>query len=113
MLNGNTFDKNNSAYPQDVDSFEKKVGDYKEMYKTVSKYASSRSQKMNIDSWIEGMKDLYKKDSRNAIVTLMQLSFWNDAIKNHANNAEFWTDLLYYGMKVTSKGMFAPHAKIS
>ena len=113
MLNGNTFDKNNSAYPQDVDSFEKKVGDYKEMYKVVSKYASSRSQKMNIDSWIEGMKDLYKKDSRNAIVTLMQLSFWNDALKKYANNAEFWTDLLYYGMKVTSKGMFAPHAKIS
>ena len=113
MLNGNTFDKNNSAYPQDAESFEKKVSDYKEMYKVVSKYASSRSQKMNIDSWIEDVKNLYNKDSRNAIVTLMQLSFWHDALKNHAKNPEFWTDLLYYGMKVTSKGMFAPHAKIS
>tara|TARA_Y100000004_G_scaffold3666_1_gene4351 strand:+ start:199 stop:1671 length:1473 start_codon:yes stop_codon:yes gene_type:complete len=113
MLNGNTFNKNNSAYPQDVDSFEKEVGDYKKMYKVVSKYASSNSQKMNIDSWIDGVKNLYKKDSRNAIVTLMQLSFWHDALMNHAKNPEFWTDLLYYGMKVTSKGMFAPHAKIS
>ena len=68
---------------------------------------------MKFDDWAEGVKNLYKTDSRNAIVTLMQLSFWHDALKNHANNPEFWTDLLYYGMKVTSKGMFAPHAKIS
>lgn len=113
MLNGDTFNKNNSAYPQDADSFEKKVGEYEKMYKEVSKHASSRSQKMNINDWIEGMKNLYKKDSRNAIVTLMQLSFWNDALLKHEEDPEFWTDLLYYGMKVTSKGMFAPHAKIS
>ena len=113
MLNGNTFDKNNSVYPQDVDSFEKKVGDYKEMYKVVSKYASSQSQKLKFDDWKERLVNLYDKDSRNAIVTLMQLSFWNDALLKHAKDPEFWTDLLYYGMKVTSKGMFAPHAKIS
>ncbi len=113
MLNGDTFNKNNSAYPQDADSFEKKVDDYEKMYKEVSKYASSRSQKMNYDDWVKGLMNLYKKDSRNAIVTLMQLSFWNDALLKHAKDPEFWTDLLYYGMKVTSKGMFAPHAKIS
>lgn len=113
MLKGNTFDKSNATYPQDADSFMKDVNTYEKMYKVVSKYASSRSQKIDINDWIEGVKTLYKKDSRNAIVTLMQLSFWNDALKNHANNPEFWTDLLYYGMKVTSKGMFAPHAKIS
>jgi len=113
MLNGDTFNKNNSAYPQDADSFEKKVDDYEEMYKVVSKQASSQSQKLKFDDWKQRLINLYGKDSRNAIVTLMQLSFWHDAIKNHENNAEFWTDLLYYGMKVTSKGMFAPHAKIS
>ena len=113
MLNGDTFNKNNSAYPQDADSFEKKVDDYEKMYKVVSKRASSQSQKLKFDDWKQRLINLYGKDSRNAIVTLMQLSFWHDAIKNHANNAEFWTDLLYYGMKVTSKGMFAPHAKIS
>ena len=113
MLNGNTFDKSNTAYPQDAYSFAEDVSKYEKMYKVVSRYASSGSQKMKIDDWVEGVKTLYKTDSRNAIVTLMQLSFWHDALKNHANNAEFWTDLLYYGMKVTSKGMFAPHAKIS
>ena len=25
---------------------------------------------------------------------------------------EFWTDMLYMGMKVGKKGQFAPHAKI-
>ena len=113
MLNGGTFNKNNSAYPQDADSFEKKAGDYEKMYKVVSKYASSQSQKLKFNDWKERMVNLYDKDSRNAIVTLMQLSFWNDALLKHAKDPEFWTDLLYYGMKVTSKGMFAPHAKIS
>lgn len=113
MLNGNTFNKNNSAYPQDADSFEKKAGDYEKMYKVVSKYASSQSQKLKFNDWKERLVNLYDKDSRNAIVTLMQLSFWNDALLKHAKDPEFWTDLLYYGMKVTSKGMFAPHAKIS
>jgi hypothetical protein len=44
---------------------------------------------------------------------LMELTFWYDALTKFAKDAEFWTDLLYYGMKVTSKGAFAPHAKIS
>ena len=113
MLKGNTFNKNNIAYPQDADSFEKDKDKYEKMYKVVSKYASSRSQKMNVNDWMQGLMDLYRRDSRDAIVTLMQLSFWHDALINHANNPEFWTDLLYYGMKVTSKGLFAPHAKIS
>ena len=113
MVGGNNFNKSNTAYPQDADSFEKDVSKYEKMYKVVSKYASSRSQKMSINDWVEGVKGLYEKDSRNAIVTLMQLSFWHDALTNHANDPEFWTDLLYYGMKVTSKGLFAPHAKIS
>ncbi len=44
---------------------------------------------------------------------LMELTFCYDALTNFAKDSEFWTDLLYYGMKVTSKGAFAPHAKIS
>ena len=113
MLNGNTFNKSNTAYPQDADAFANDANKYEKMYKVVSKYASSRSQKMKVDDWMQGMMDLYRRDSRDAIVTLMQLSFWHDAVLNHANNPEFWTDLLYYGMKITSKGSFAPHAKIS
>ena len=47
----------------------------------------------------------------------MQLTFWYDAINKFGSNtkksAEFWTDMLYFGMKITMKGQFAPHAKIS
>lgn len=113
MLNGDTFNKSNTTYPQDANSFLEDADKYERMYKEVSKYASSRSQKMKVNEWMQGMMDLYKRDSRDAIVTLMQLSFWNDALLKHAGDPEFWTDILYYGMKVTSKGMFAPHAKIS
>ena len=42
---------------------------------------------------------------------LMQLHFFHDALKNYASDKEFWTDLLYLGLKVGER--FAPHAKIS
>ena len=41
----------------------------------------------------------------------MHLSFFYDAIDNFGRNAEFWTDLLYAGMKMGKR--YAPHAKIS
>jgi len=117
MLKGNNFKKNNMQYPQNSDEFDRDIDHYKKMYKFVSRYASSRSQKMEVNDWIQGLMDLYRRDSRNAIVTLMQLSFWYDALTNYSapssKSAEFWTDLLYNGMKVNPKGMFAPHAKIS
>ena len=72
--------------------------------------------KSNILSWDEWQKDLvmlYAKDDRDAKVSLMQLTFWYSAIQHHAKDPEFWTDMLYYGMKITAKGEFAPHAKIS
>ena len=63
------------------------------------------------------MNVLYVEDVRDAKVMLMQLTFWYDAINKFGSNtkksAEFWTDMLYFGMKVTMKGQFAPHAKIS
>ena len=67
--------------------------------------------------WVTEMNVLYVEDVRDAKVTLMQLAFWYDAItkfgKNSKKSAEFWTDMLYFGMKITTKGQFAPHAKIS
>ena len=33
--------------------------------------------------------------------------------KNHDKDAQFWTDMLYFGMKITTRGDFGPHAKIS
>ena len=44
------------------------------------------------------------------------LSFFYDAIvysEKQKDKAEFWTEILYLGMKVSAKGHFAPHAKIS
>ena len=41
----------------------------------------------------------------------MMLHFFHDTLKNNAKNPEFWTDILYLGMKVGEA--FAPHAKIS
>ncbi len=115
LVKAKEFDKSNSSskYPQDGDAFDKAASKWKKIYTLVSKYASSPSQKMKFEKWQEQMLVLYVKDKRNAIVTLMQLAFWYDALTQFDKNVEFWTDLLYYGMKVTSRGMFAPHAKIS
>ena len=60
--------------------------------------------------------ELYDKDNRVAVAKLMQVKFWYDALKyneNQSDKAELWTDILYLGMKVSAKGKFAPHAKIS
>ena len=85
----------------------------KKYYNLVSKHAKDKSKILKWDEWIEGLDLLYIRDVRDAKVTLMQLSFWYSALAHHLKDPEFWTDMLYYGMKITSKGEFAPHAKIS
>ena len=66
----------------------------------------------NLD-WISYIK----KKKKLAIVKLMHLAFWYDALTNYSTpndkSAEFWTDLLYTGMKIKPGRQFAPHAKIS
>ena len=86
---------------------------YKKYFTLVSKHAKDKSKILKWDEWIEALNLLYSTDVRDAKVTLMQLSFWYSALENHLKDPEFWTDMLYYGMKITSKGEFAPHAKIS
>ena len=55
----------------------------------------------------------YKNDERNGRLKLMFLSFFSNAFKvKKKHEDEFWTDMLYMGMKVGKKGQFAPHAKI-
>ena len=83
-----------------------------------------RTEMNNPPKW-EDFKDkiivLYAKDDRSAKVKLLQLNFWSDALKalnkkkddGKDSKAEWWKDLLYLGLKVGEKGMFAPHAKIS
>ena len=87
---------------------------YENFYKLVSKHGNKAP---SYNDFLAQIIILYKKSKKNAIAKLMLLTFWYDALTNYSKDndksAEFWTDLLYTGMKVTSKGEFAPHAKIS
>ena len=110
------FMKNQSQYPQDTVAFRNQEKKYKTMYDLVSKHCSKKST-MTWKEWQNGVSLKFAMDPRDAKVTLMQISFWYDAIMKFGSNtkksAEFWTDMLYFGMKITSKGQFAPHAKIA
>jgi len=110
MLKTKEFKKNHTDYPKDAIEFVKEESKYKKMYAVVSK---EYNQAPKFDEWEKSMTLKYAKNVRDAKATLMQLSFWYDAISGHGKDAEFWTDLLYTGMKITTKGQFAPHAKIS
>ena len=110
------FKKNQTNYPQTAKKFDTKQDEYKPMWELVSKHCKV-TPKITWEEWVSEMNNLYNTDPRDAKVTLMQLTFWYDAItkfgKDTKKSAEFWTDMLYFGMKVTMKGHFAPHAKIS
>ena len=87
------------------------------MYDYVTK-GQSKAPTYNV--WEVAVTLLYNKSSKGkqiAIIKLMQLSFWYDALNNYSTNnnksAEFWKDLLYTGMKIKPGREFAPHAKIS
>ena len=84
------------------------------MYKVVTKNINNAPSYKEFELSLE---PVYHKDKRNAVAKLMQLSFWCDAINKFSSNtdksAEFWTDLLYTGMKIKPGRQFAPHAKIS
>ena len=103
-------------YPQDRKKFNSKIDNYKPMWELVSKNCKTKPN-ITWEQWVTEMNVLYVEDIRDAKVMLMQLTFWYDAItkfgKDNKDSSEFWTDMLYFGMKVTMKGQFAPHAKIS
>ena len=115
LLKGTEFKKNHTDYPKDAKSFMSTTNQnlYKKYYNLVSKHAKDKSKILKWDEWVAALNLLYSTDVRDAKVTLMQLSFWYSAFAHHLKDPEFWTDMLYYGMKITSKGEFAPHAKIS
>ena len=116
LKNPPNWKKNQADYPQDRKKFNTKIDTYKPMWKLVSENCKEKP-KISWEKWVTEMNVLYVEDIRDAKVTLMQLTFWYDAINKFGSNtkksAEFWTDMLYFGMKVTMKGQFAPHAKIS
>ena len=110
-----TFTNENSMYPTSAEQFFKTTGSgysikhFEKWYKVVEKHISKR---VTYDDFVELICDLYKKDKQFiAQSKLMSLHFFYDTLRNHDKNVEFWTDLLYLGMKVGER--FAPHAKIS
>ena len=99
-------------YPLDDDTFmlEKNQKEYKKMYKLVSE--TYKGPKPKYEKWQEFISNLYNNNKTFvATAKLMHLHFFYDAINNYGRNAEFWTDLLYSGMKMGKR--YAPHAKIS
>ena len=69
--------------------------------------------KVDFEEWIDGVYGAYKIRAKVGKTKLALLNFWYDALKNHDDDPEFWTDILYFGMKITTKGQFAPYSKIS
>tara|TARA_S200000501_G_C20833624_1_gene748407 strand:+ start:51 stop:1523 length:1473 start_codon:yes stop_codon:yes gene_type:complete len=112
LIKAKNFTNNISDYPADANELLAERKKYKEMYDYITKRRTAASY---VDFELL-LGKLYEKDKRVAISKLMQVKFWYDAFKyneNQKDKAELWTDILYLGMKVSAKGQFAPHAKIS
>ena len=114
---GITFANDHNNYPKSSEEFFKKPSnklntkDFEKYYKLVKPYFK-KSQ--NYSDFENHISSLYNKGGKNIYIAqtkLMMLHFFHDALKNNAKNKEFWTDILYLGMKVGKE--FAPHAKIS
>ena len=116
MLKGKEFNKNHTSYPQTPEKLVEESKKYERMYKLVTKGQNAPTYN-EFQLYLDGFYNKSTKGKQTAIVKLMMLSFWYDALTNYsANNvksAEFWTDLLYTGMKIKPGREFAPHAKIS
>jgi len=105
---GITFVNDHNKYPQSYSEYIDQSDKYLKMYESIKKYLNKN---MTYSEFKDNLSSAYEKDKRNAVVKLMTLNFFHDALKNNSKNPEFWTDILYLGMKVGDR--FAPHAKIS
>jgi hypothetical protein len=116
MLNGKEFKKNHTSYPQTPEKLVEESEKYERMYKLVTKGQNAPAYN-EFQLYLDGFYQKSAKGKQTAIVKLMMLSFWYDALTNYSSkttkSAEFWTDLLYTGMKIKPGREFAPHAKIS
>ena len=105
---GITFVNDHNKYPKSGEEFIKESSTFEDYYKVVKPYFKKTQTYSQFE---KSISTLYKNKKFIAQTKLMELHFFHDALKNYSKNAEFWTDLLYLGMKI-GKG-FAPHAKIS
>ena len=111
---GITFTNDHNKYPVSgaeflsTSSSKLNTKDFEKYYKVVKPYFK-KSQKYN--DFQAHIISLFNDRKYVAQTKLMELHFFHDTLKNNAKNPEFWTDILYLGMKVGEE--FAPHAKIS
>ena len=120
---GATFENKYSDYPQDANDFadiiEKPTSPeykkYMKWFNFVYKHSKNdyKNAQTTFDTWADSVYKAYEARAKVGKTKLALLNFWYDALKNHDKDPEFWTDILYYGMKITTKGQFAPYAKIS
>ena len=103
-----TFVNDHNKYPTSSGEFLKESSTFEKYYKVVKPYFK-KTQKYS--EFKKSISTLYKDKKFIAQTKLMELHFFHDALKNYSKDPEFWTDLLYLGLKV-GEG-FAPHAKIS
>ena len=122
-ISNNTYTKNINKYPKSFEQFIDKVEEYEKLYNIVKPYFNGAppfggTGKSFVSVIEEAFKSKTKTDkgSVNGTGKLMLLSFFGNAFKitNKKKKKEFWTDILYMGMKVGGKGKgeFAPHVKI-
>ena len=118
LVSNNNYSNHFRDYPLTYDDFlglsEQKFESYKKMYNLVKPHFKSNAPSFGKFAEINGvLHKTYKNDERNGRLKLMFLSFFSNAFKiKKDSQKEFWTDMLYMGMKIGKKGQFAPHAKI-
>lgn len=123
---GVTFNNSFLDYPKTANDFtdivqknDQKIKTYEKWFNFVYKHPKNNYKNgIDFETWADGIYKAYdireKKGYGIAGVTkLSLLNFWYDALKNHDDDPDFWTDILYFGLKITTKGQFGPHAKIS
>ena len=119
---GVTFQNKYKSYPQSADEFTEiiknqtstKYKQYKEWFNLVYKHPKNDYKvSMKFEDWANSVYMAYESRKKEGIAKMSLLNFWHDALKYHDKQPVFWTDILYFGLKITTKGDFGPHAKIS
>ena len=119
---GVTFNNKVKDYPQSADEFAEIAEDpksekyklYKKWFNFVNKHSKNDYKVIKkFDDYLGNVQEAYDSRPKEGIAKLALLNFWYDALKNHDKNPEFWTDMLYFGLKIITKGQFGPHVKIS
>jgi hypothetical protein len=112
---GVTFTNDNSKYPRNDDEFYEPTAsmyersDYEKWFNVVKDHFTDKSVLYkNFETYIGGLYE--DGDGAIAQSKLMQLHFYHDSFKENKLGVDYWTKILYLGMKVGR--IFAPHEKI-